>query len=95
MIKFAALKFMHNYAHKKLPFSFNELRQQNGQLNPVRELRNANDLKIPSHHMATVKRFPLFSFPRIWNEENARKHIPSVKMYSKQLKAALLAAIPL
>jgi hypothetical protein len=95
MIKFATLKLVHNYAHKKLPFSFIELWQQNRQLNPVRELRNANDLKIPSHHMATVNKFPLFSFPRIWNEENARKHMPSVKMYSKQLKAALLVAIPL
>jgi hypothetical protein len=35
----------------------------------------------------------MFSFPQIWNAENDRKFIPSLKIYSKQLKSALLAAI--
>jgi hypothetical protein len=94
MIKFAALKFMHNYANKRLPFSFNEIWLQNRDLNPNRVLRNANDLKVPSHHLATVKRFPFFTFPRIWNEESDRKHNPSIKLYCNQLKSALLATLP-
>ncbi len=94
MIKFAALKFMHNYANNRLPFSFNEVWLQNRDINPNRVLRNANDLKVPSHHLATVKRFPFFTFPRIWNEESDRKYNPSIKLYCNQLKSALLAALP-
>jgi hypothetical protein len=95
MIKFAALKFMHNYSNNRLPFSFNELWLQNKDINPNRVLRNANDLKVPSHHLATVKRFPFFIFPRIWNEESDRKYKPSIKLYCNQLKSALPAYIVL
>ena len=40
MIKFANLKFMHNYIHQRLPFSFNETWLFNYMRNPNRELRN-------------------------------------------------------
>jgi hypothetical protein len=50
-------------------------------------------LFVPAHHFATVKKFPLFTFPRVWNEEADRKFIPSPLVYSKQLKAALLENI--
>jgi hypothetical protein len=90
MVKFANLKFMHSYVHQRLPFSFNETWTFNRERNPNRQLRNANDLFIPAHNFATVKRFPLFTFPRLWNEESDRKFIPSPFVYSKQLKAALL-----
>jgi hypothetical protein len=93
MIKFANLKFMHCFVHQKLPFSFNEMWIFNYMRNPARELRNANDLFVPAHHYATVKRFPLFTFPQIWNEEQNRKFNPSQFVYCKQLKAALLASL--
>ncbi len=49
---------------------------------------------MPAHHFATVKRFPLFSFPQAWNnEENTRKSNPSPHVYCRQLKAALLASL--
>ena len=69
MIKFAKLKFMHNYTHRKLPLSFHETWTSNQNRNPDRQLRNANDLFIPAHHFASVKRFPIFSFPSAWNAE--------------------------
>ncbi len=93
MIKFANLKFMHSYTHNKLPLSFHETWTLNMNRNPNRQLRNANDLLVPAHHFATVKRFPLFTFPRVWNEETERKYIPSPLVYCKQLKAALLASL--
>ncbi len=38
--------------------------------------------------------FKLFTFPRIWNEEDAaRKTIPSLKLYKKETRIALLASI--
>ena len=91
MIKLAKLKFMHSYIHHKLPFSFNEMWSFNHERNPNRVLRNANDLDVPAHHLATVKRFPLFSYPMAWNEESIRKFNPSQNVYLKQLKAELLA----
>jgi hypothetical protein len=93
MIKFANLKFMHSYTHNKLPLSFHETWTLNMNRNPNRQLRNANDLFVPAHHFATVKRFPLFTFPLVWNEETERKYIPSPLIYCKQLKAALLASL--
>ncbi len=84
---------MHNYINQRLPFSFNETWLFNFMRNPDRELRNANDVYVPAHHFATVNRFPLFSFPHIWNEENNRKWNPSLPAYCKQLKAALLASL--
>jgi hypothetical protein len=94
MIKYANLKFMHNYIHQRLPFSFNETWLFNHMRNPERELRNANDLFVPAHHFATVKRFPLFTFPRTWNEEEIqRKWNPSISAYCNQLKASLLASL--
>lgn len=55
-------------------------------LNPIRALRNANYLRIPHHHLASVKRFPLFTFPRSWNEEEeAKKYTHAYNIYSKQL----------
>ncbi len=94
MIKFAKLKFMHCYANLKLPLSFHDLWPLNRDANPERILRNANNLRIPAHHFASLKRMPLFSFPQSWNEEEeARKNIPSLSVYSKQLKLALLNTI--
>jgi hypothetical protein len=91
MIKFTRLKFMHNYIHSRLPFSFNETWMFNHMRNPERVLRNANNLYVPAHHYATVKRFPLYSFPIAWNEEENRKFNPSHNLYCKQLKESLLS----
>jgi hypothetical protein len=93
MIKFARLKFMHNYVNNRLPFSFNEIWIYNHVRNPDRMLRNANDLYVPAHNFATIKRFPLFAFPQAWNEENNRKLNPSLNCYCKSLKASLLSSL--
>jgi hypothetical protein len=93
MIKFAKLKFMHCYANQKLPLSFHGIWPQNRDVNPARILRNANDLRIPPHHFATIKRLPIFNFPQVWNEEEERKSIPSLKLYCKTLKTALLNSL--
>ena len=60
MIKFANLKFMHNYTHRKLPLSFHEIWTANLNRNPERQLRNANDLFIPAHHFATDFPYSIF-----------------------------------
>ena len=90
LMKYSALKFMHNFVHHKLPFSFNETWITNRQRNPERNLRNSMDLFVPAHHFATVKRFPLYTFPRIWNNENEHKLTPSLNCFLKAVKKTLL-----
>ena len=84
---------MHKFIHNILPFSFSETWITNRARNPNLELRNVDDLYIPPHNFATTKRFPLFSFPRIWNDEPVTKYNPSLKLYLKSVKSAMINAI--
>jgi hypothetical protein len=93
LIKLSALKFMHKYTHGKLPLSFNEMWITNRQRNPNIELRNADNYYVPPHHYATTKRFPFFSFPRIWNEADQIKNNPSINVFLKNVKSAMFASI--
>jgi hypothetical protein len=92
-LKYVKLRFMHSYTHHRLPFSFEQTWLSNRDHNQIRVLRNADNLRIPPHHFASLKRLPLFSFPQLWNAENDSKFIPSPNIYSKHLKTALLANI--
>ncbi len=67
LIKFTNIKFMHNFAHGRLPLSFTDMWTTNRNRNPDLVLRNADDYYVPAHKMASVKRFPFFQFPKIWN----------------------------
>jgi hypothetical protein len=93
LITYSQLKFMHGFSHGKLPISFNETWVLNRVRNPDLALRNADNLYIPAHHFATTKRFPLFTFPRVWNEANAIKHNPSQRVFLKSIKSAMLNLI--
>jgi hypothetical protein len=93
LIKYSQLKFMHNFYHNKLPFSFNETWISNRTRNPEVALRNADDLYVHAHHFATTKRFPLFSMPRVWNEANDMKLNPSQRIFLKSVKSAMLNLI--
>jgi hypothetical protein len=95
LIKYHSLKFMHSFSFNNLPFSFSEMwiknraRNQNLNLN----LRNAEDLFVPPHKLATLKRMPLFNFPRLWNQENNSKNNPVLHQYLKSVKRALFSTL--
>jgi hypothetical protein len=93
LIKFANLKFMHNFAHGRLPLSFTDMWTTNRNRNPDLILRNADDYHVPAHKMASVKRFPFFQFPKIWNEANIVKRNPSKIAFLRSIKYALLNEI--
>jgi hypothetical protein len=93
LLKYSILKFMHNFSHKKLPLSFHEMWITNRERNPNLALRNADNLYIPAHNYATLKRLPLFSFPKVWNEDTNLKENPSLRVYLKSVKSALLNSI--
>ena len=93
LIKFYNLKFMHNFAHGRVPLSFADMWITNRTRNPAIELRNADDYYVPTHKMASVKRFPYFQFPKIWNDANIVKRNPSKCVFLKTVKSALLNEI--
>ncbi len=76
MIKFATLKFMHSYTHKKnkLPLPFHETWTLNLNRNPNCQLHNANDLFVPAHHFATVNGFLYLLFP-LYGMKKLRENI--------------------
>jgi hypothetical protein len=83
LIKYSYLKCMHNFWHKKLPLSFHDMWTTNRDRNPNLVLRNANNLYIPAHTYDMLKRLPLFSFPKIWNDDSNLKENPSLRAYLK------------
>ena len=93
LIKYHSLKFMHNYHFRNLPFSFSEMWTTNRDRNPAYNLRNADDLFVPHHKLATLKRMPWFNFPRIWNQEDIAKYNPIAHQYFSSVKTALLLSL--
>jgi hypothetical protein len=89
LLKYAALKFMHNYVNRKLPLSFANTWITNRERLPNRELRNADDLYILPHKYATLKRMQLFTFPKIWNEADLQKHNPAIPKFLSYLKRSM------
>jgi hypothetical protein len=84
---------MHDFHHGKLPLSFNETWISNRNRKPDLVLRNAENLYVPAHHYATTKRFPLFTFPRNWNEAVVIKLNPSQHVFLRNVKSAMLNSI--
>jgi hypothetical protein len=93
MIEFYKVKFMHSFAHKKLPLSFAEMWTRNNERNPNRVLRYGNDIYVPPHRIELVKRMPLCSFPLAWNTAPQEKENPIQHVFLKHLKVSLLATI--
>jgi hypothetical protein len=73
-----------------LPLSFANMWQTNRNRLPDRELRNADQLYIPAHRFATLKRLPMFNFPSVWNLAGNEKNNPRKHQYVKHLKTRLL-----
>jgi hypothetical protein len=90
LIKYSALKFMHNYVNQKLPLSFSNTWITNRERLLDRELRNADNLYIFPHKYATLKRMQLFNFPKIWNEADPQKQTPVLSRFLTDLKRTLL-----
>jgi hypothetical protein len=90
LVTFSILKFMHSFTHNSLPFSFQNTWSTNRNRFPERELRNANNLFIPAHNFATLKRMPIFNFPAVWNSAGPDKFNPIQHRYLKSLKCQLL-----
>jgi hypothetical protein len=108
--EYTNIQFMQQYAHDLLPLTFrntwvsNRIRRQNQappqqQNQELAQLRNEDDLAVPFARTDTLRKFPLFSLPKIWNEVPADlKFIRNKKTFQKKLKNQLmdsLSAVPL
>ena len=90
LIRYSALKFMHNYVNRKLPLSFADTWITNRERLPNRELRNAEDFYIWPHKFATLKRMQLYSFPKLWNETGIHKQNPVLSRFLSAEKKTML-----
>ena len=69
LITFNKLQFMQQFSQKFLPISFDSIWVRNSIRNIGEneiQLRNADQLQIPPSNFATLDVFPLFEFPKIW-----------------------------
>jgi hypothetical protein len=80
---------MHNYSHGRLQFSSSEIWITNRARNPNLESRNADNLYVLPHNFSYIKRLPLVTITRTWNEEPN----PAYRVHLKSVKSAMLNAI--
>jgi hypothetical protein len=69
LIKQANLNLMHSIEYKYAQNSLIEQFPKNLSRDTNHELRNANDFIVPFARTESFKKIPLFSLPKIWNEE--------------------------
>ena len=61
------LKYMHSIVYEYAHVSFANMCSRNISRPSEYELRNSNDFTLPAPHYENFKRFPLYSFPNLWN----------------------------
>jgi hypothetical protein len=91
LITYFKLQFIHQFKFNHLPLAFNnewtlnEDRFANLELMP---LRNYDDFYVPFARIDQVKRLPLFSLPKIWNEfeDDIIKSESSKLVFNSKLK---------
>jgi hypothetical protein len=60
--------FMHAIEYRYNIDSFNDIWQKNTARNLSQELRNTDMYILPNVRIEQIRKFPLYSFPKIWNE---------------------------
>jgi Reverse transcriptase (RNA-dependent DNA polymerase) len=90
LITQSQLHFMHSYHYKYSPPTFTGTWTLNSERVRDMSLRNADDYSIPRPHSSSFTRFPLYSFPKAWNEAGPSKFHPNRALFRNQLKAELL-----
>ena len=71
LITFSKLQFMHRFSQKFLPFSFNDTWIKNSIRNIGEneiQLRNFNQLQHTHSSLASLDVFPLYNFPKLWQD---------------------------
>jgi hypothetical protein len=75
LITFSQLMFMHSVEYNYAPSSFENTWQKNGERDPIRDLRNANEYFIMQPRTETFKKSTLYALPFVWNNL-----VPEIKL---------------
>lgn len=100
LIKYSKLHFIHGIIYNRAPISFNETLLTNAQYRQYnnfydRELRNDGDLFIPFARTSQILRFPLISFPTLWNSlPPDLSMIRNINEFKSKLKLFYLNQLP-
>ena len=94
LFTYQAAMFMYDFTHGKLPLSFNKTFIYNHEIHRQLQTRQSNMVYIPMCYSQYCKRFPLYSFPRIWNSYST---IPDIhrSQFKRQVKHRFIESYPL
>ena len=70
LIDYFKLQFMYRFCSATLPNSFTNTWQMNSdrlQGNERMQLRNYNEIYVPTTRLTSTEKFPLIAYPRLWN----------------------------
>jgi hypothetical protein len=95
LIIFTQSTLMHSIIHKYAPIIFENQWITNLDRNPNVELRNAQDLYIPTVSTDQVKRLPLIAFAKTWNSLSANKYHTNPALFKNLLKEEIWRNIDL
>jgi hypothetical protein len=80
---------LHSIVHKYGPRILEDQWQTNGERNPNVELRNRDDLYVPTATSEQVSKLPVISFPKLWNSLPIEKLYPNRFLFSNLIKEYL------
>ena len=86
----AKLHFMHSINYNYAPPTFQLLWQKNTARNLNNELRNQNDFTMPRANSNFFTKFPLFTFPKEWNNAGIVTHYSNLTTFKIALTEELL-----
>jgi len=89
IIKQAKLTFMHSVHYNYAPLSFHDTWQLNHTRHNHHILRNDDDYALPNPRIEQFKRFPIYSLPAEWNQNENLTHHGNPITFKRALKNLL------
>lgn len=88
LITYTQSLLMHSIIHKYSPVSLHNTWTRNRDRTDIndRNLRNADDLYIPTARTEQVKRLTYFSLPKMWNDLHEQKYTPNPTTFKIAIK---------
>jgi hypothetical protein len=93
LITQAQLHFMHSYHHHYSPPSFSNTWLLNSERAPELNLRNSEEYSLPRPNLSSFTKFPLYTFPKAWNEAGPCKFHRNKALFRNELKRELLNSL--
>lgn len=85
IIERSTLLFMHSIFHEYAPLSYHGHWSKQNEREIGYELRNGDDFILPFARTEALKKLPLFSFAKIWNNGDENKYIRNRFTYTQAL----------